>query len=109
MNLILVKCLVEGVCTPLTDECDAYPGEPVIQVRSAHPSVGISGVIEEVPQCQTLSVDDLTWLIEGADKYATDLASGLEDGTYEDDDGLDEIEAAITRARAFLIQEMKDG
>ncbi len=50
----------------------------------------------------TIRKDTLSALNEAADKYAEDLASGLEDGIYDDDTGLAEFEEAIKLGRAAL-------
>ncbi|AXK44069.1 hypothetical protein [Erythrobacter aureus] len=47
----------------------------------------------------SVSRDTLSQLVEAADKYAEDLSSGLDDGTYDDDPGLAEYEAAIKFGR----------
>lgn len=43
----------------------------------------------------TVRVDHLAALVEAAGKYADDLETGLEDGTYEDRADLDAVQAAI--------------
>lgn len=45
----------------------------------------------------TLPIEDAELLAEAARRYAEDLSSGLEDGTYDDAAGLDQIEVAIAR------------
>jgi len=47
----------------------------------------------------TVRADHLAALVEAAGKYADDLATGLEDGTYEDRADLDAVEAAIAAVK----------
>lgn len=54
------------------------------------------------PETVTVRADVLRALVGAAESYAADLSSGLADGTYEEDPGLEEIEAAIEVANANL-------
>jgi alpha/beta superfamily hydrolase len=46
--------------------------------------------------------NDLEAIIAAANRYAEDLASGLEDGTYDEGRGeLAELEAALAKLQAF--------
>jgi hypothetical protein len=54
------------------------------------------------PATVIIDEDSLKALIGAAESYATDLESGLEDGTYDDRADLDEVQAAIEVANAVL-------
>lgn len=77
---------------------DALPDAPAMC-----PDCENSGVCEEHPfraptptgELVTVRADHLSALVEAAGKYAADLETGLEDGTYEDRADLDAVKAAI--------------
>lgn len=53
----------------------------------------------------TISAADLRALMQAASAYADDLASGLDDGTYDDEAGLSGVTAALERAAAIVCVE----
>lgn len=69
---------------PCADDCPQYwegKGKP----HPEHPT----------GELVTVSADHLAALVEAAGKYADDLETGLEDGTYEDRADLDAVQAAL--------------
>lgn len=50
----------------------------------------------------SIPADTLRALVGAAESYAEDLSTGLDDGTYEEDPGLADIEEAIEVANAIL-------
>lgn len=69
---------------PCADDCPQY-WEEKGKVHPEHPT----------GELVTVRADHLAALVEAAGKYADDLETGLEDGTYEDRADLDAVQAAI--------------
>lgn len=91
VNAIGKDCIaVEDLAAWSDDAADivaSIDGTPTAQ--PAPPTMGADTV--------TISAADLRALAQAASAYADDLASGLSDGTYDDEAGLSDVRAALER------------
>lgn len=75
----------------------------------AHAALQIAGRIdilsENDPESIRVSRDDLHQVIGAAQSWAEDINTGLEDGTYDDDAGVEDVEASIDTLQARLDME----
>lgn len=80
---------------PLRDCYPSYAGVDLIAVED----------LETVEDGMVaVTAETLRQLVGAAESYAEDLSTGLDDGIYDEDPGLAEIEAAIKVANAELEQ-----
>lgn len=75
---------------------------PLGCLNTANRSTNAAGIASPKTDVVVIDRDDLATLIDGANSYAEDLSSGLDDGTYDDRANLGDVEEAITTARRLL-------
>lgn len=73
---------------PCADDCPQYHEAKGLAAPTDEPATPTGELV-------TVRADHLAALVEAAGKYADDLETGLEDGTYEDQADLDAVQAAI--------------
>lgn len=108
-NARAILSRIEGAGPPLSAYAETVTDAEYREIangRASWPLKGASGdgagdTLPDAPvpaptgEVVTVRADHLAALVEAAGKYADDLETGLEDGTYEDRADLDAVKAAI--------------